>query len=78
MLTDESALEEVDSKVLKIPACFADLCLQAFTARQELIDWIKNLIETNVRTYIVGSTLKIKSIKKTRLIIEFLVFSIKI
>lgn len=54
MLIDECALEEVDSKVLKIPACFADLCLQAFTARQELIDWIKNLIETNVRTYIVG------------------------
>ncbi|XP_045459861.1 paramyosin-like [Melitaea cinxia] len=44
---DECALAEVDSKVIKIPACFADLCLQAFTARQELIDWIKNLIEKN-------------------------------
>ncbi|CAH2091841.1 unnamed protein product [Euphydryas editha] len=44
---DECVLAEVDSKVLKIPACFADLCLQVFTARQEIIDWIKDLIEKN-------------------------------
>ncbi|XP_047545631.1 myosin heavy chain, muscle-like isoform X2 [Vanessa atalanta] len=42
---DECALTEVYSKVVKIPACFAELCLQAFSARQELIDWIKKLIE---------------------------------
>ncbi|XP_046978841.1 centriolin-like isoform X2 [Vanessa cardui] len=42
---DECTLAEVYSKVVKIPACFAELCLQAFSARQELIDWIKKLIE---------------------------------
>ncbi|XP_063823515.1 myosin-3-like isoform X2 [Ostrinia nubilalis] len=44
---DECALAEVDAKVATVPTRFADLCLQAFTARQELIDWVKNLIEKN-------------------------------
>ncbi|XP_050362802.1 myosin-9-like isoform X2 [Nymphalis io] len=42
---DESALAEVYTKVVKIPACFAELCLQAFSGRQEIIDWIKTLIK---------------------------------
>ncbi|XP_032512145.2 trichohyalin-like isoform X2 [Danaus plexippus] len=42
---DENALGEVETKVLNIPGYFAELCLQAFTARQELIDWIKDLVE---------------------------------
>ncbi|KAF9408804.1 hypothetical protein HW555_011646 [Spodoptera exigua] len=42
---DECTLAELDSKVTNVPACFADLCLQAFTARQEIIDWVKELIE---------------------------------
>uniref|UniRef100_A0A2A4JH61 Trichohyalin-like n=1 Tax=Heliothis virescens TaxID=7102 RepID=A0A2A4JH61_HELVI len=42
---DECALAELDSKVANVPTCFADLCLQAFTARQEIIDWVKELIE---------------------------------
>ncbi|CAG9563575.1 unnamed protein product [Danaus chrysippus] len=42
---DEHALGEVETKVLNIPGYFAELCLQAFTARQELIDWIKDLVE---------------------------------
>ncbi|XP_045763782.1 myosin-9-like isoform X2 [Maniola jurtina] len=44
---DERALADVESKTLNIPGCFADLCLQAFTARQELIDWVKELIENH-------------------------------
>ncbi|XP_073944817.1 uncharacterized protein [Choristoneura fumiferana] len=43
---DECTLEELDAKVLDIPAQFADLCLQAFSARQELIDWVKELVTT--------------------------------
>ncbi|XP_022829661.1 myosin heavy chain, striated muscle-like isoform X2 [Spodoptera litura] len=42
---DECALAELDSNVTNVPTCFADLCLQAFTARQEIIDWVKELIE---------------------------------
>ncbi|XP_039745936.1 myosin heavy chain, muscle-like isoform X3 [Pararge aegeria] len=42
---DDCALSDVESKTLNIPGCFADLCLQAFTARQELIDWVKELIQ---------------------------------
>ncbi|VVD03435.1 unnamed protein product [Leptidea sinapis] len=41
---DESRLEEMHNKALSIPAHFADLCLQAFTARQELIDWLKEYV----------------------------------
>lgn len=48
-LTDECALSELDANVLGVPDRFADLCLQAFTARQELIDWVKGLIENNVK-----------------------------
>ncbi|KAJ8724930.1 hypothetical protein PYW07_015888 [Mythimna separata] len=44
---DESVLTELDSKVSSVPTCFADLCLQAFTARQEIIDWVKELIDTS-------------------------------
>ncbi|CAG4940434.1 unnamed protein product [Colias eurytheme] len=42
---DEETLTDVESKALNIPACFADLCLKAFTARQELIDWMKEYLE---------------------------------
>lgn len=38
--------------MLGVPRRFADLCLQAFTARQELIDWVKGLIENNVSIHI--------------------------
>lgn len=38
----------METKVLNIPGYFAELCLQAFTARQELIDWIKDLVEKKV------------------------------
>ncbi|KAJ8726905.1 hypothetical protein PYW08_015302 [Mythimna loreyi] len=44
---DEGILTELDTKVSSVPTCFADLCLQAFTARQEIIDWVKELIDTN-------------------------------
>ncbi|XP_031763483.2 uncharacterized protein LOC113523483 isoform X2 [Galleria mellonella] len=44
---DECALAELDAKASNVPAKFADLCLQAFTARQELIDWVKELVEKN-------------------------------
>ncbi|KAM3968305.1 uncharacterized protein ACR2FA_007674 [Aphomia sociella] len=47
VLIDECALAELDAKASDVPARFADLCLQAFTARQELIDWVKELIEQN-------------------------------
>ncbi|KAI8436122.1 hypothetical protein MSG28_004223 [Choristoneura fumiferana] len=47
---DECTLEELDAKVLDIPAQFADLCLQAFSARQELIDWVKELVTTYSET----------------------------
>ncbi|KAI5641950.1 MAR-binding filament-like protein 1 [Phthorimaea operculella] len=42
---DEDALCALDAQVSSIPSKFAELCLQAFTARQELIDWIKILVE---------------------------------
>lgn len=48
IFTDECALAEIDSKVANVPTRFADLCLQAFTARQEIIDWVKELIERSV------------------------------
>lgn len=38
----------METKALKVPTYFAELCLQAFTARQDLIDWIKELMENNV------------------------------
>ncbi|XP_034825647.1 uncharacterized protein [Maniola hyperantus] len=44
---EEHVPADVESKTLNIPRCFADLCLQAFTARQELIDWVKELIENH-------------------------------
>ncbi|XP_075972771.1 uncharacterized protein LOC142974369 isoform X2 [Anticarsia gemmatalis] len=44
---DECAFADLDENVLHVPAHFADLCLQAFTARQEIIDWVKELIEKN-------------------------------
>ncbi|XP_053599581.1 golgin subfamily A member 4-like isoform X2 [Plodia interpunctella] len=44
---DEVALEDLENKVLKVPAQLSDLCLQSFTARQELIDWVKDLIDKN-------------------------------
>ncbi|XP_059060207.1 centromere-associated protein E-like [Achroia grisella] len=44
---DECALAELDAKASNVPTKFADLCLQAFTARQELIDWVKELVEKN-------------------------------
>lgn len=48
---DDTALIEIDTKVGKVPSCFADLCLQAFTARQEIIDWVKELISQMVRLH---------------------------
>ncbi|XP_060800647.1 cingulin isoform X2 [Amyelois transitella] len=44
---DETSLEDLEVKVSKVPAQLADLCLQSFTARQELIDWVKELIDRN-------------------------------
>ncbi|XP_063374769.1 uncharacterized protein LOC134662468 isoform X2 [Cydia amplana] len=41
---DESNFNEVESKVIKMPEQFAELCLQAFAARQELIDWVKDVL----------------------------------
>ncbi|XP_047989053.1 myosin-11-like isoform X2 [Leguminivora glycinivorella] len=41
---DESNFNEVEGKVMKIPEQFTELCLQAFAARQELIDWVKDLL----------------------------------
>ncbi|XP_063530740.1 myosin-14-like [Cydia strobilella] len=44
---DESNFNEVEAKVMKMPEQFAELCLQAFAARQELIDWVKDLLHSN-------------------------------
>lgn len=47
----------MESKAVKVPVQFAELCLQAFTARQDLINWVKDLIEKNVinsNIYYVG------------------------
>lgn len=44
LLSDDEFLSEWDRKVLNLPGNFADLCLQAFTARQEVIDWVKEII----------------------------------
>ncbi|XP_013175479.1 PREDICTED: centrosomal protein of 290 kDa isoform X2 [Papilio xuthus] len=41
---DDDILTEWDKRVLNLPGNFADLCLQAFTARQEVIDWVKEII----------------------------------
>ncbi|XP_072941662.1 uncharacterized protein [Epargyreus clarus] len=41
---DECAVAEVEAKALSVPVYFADLCIQAFSARQEIIDWIKDII----------------------------------
>ncbi|KPJ20374.1 hypothetical protein RR48_06113 [Papilio machaon] len=41
---DDDVLTEWDRKVLNLPGSFADLCLQSFTARQEVIDWVKEII----------------------------------
>ena len=38
----------METHALKVPAYFAELCLQAVTARQDLIDWVKDLIDNNV------------------------------
>lgn len=38
---DENVLAELFANVAKVPSRFSDLCLQAFTARQELIDYFK-------------------------------------
>lgn len=48
LYADECTLAELDTKVANVPTRFADLCLQAFTARQEIIDWVKELIERSV------------------------------
>ncbi|XP_045526779.1 ribosome-binding protein 1-like isoform X2 [Pieris brassicae] len=42
---DENFLTNAEYKAMNIPSCFAELCLQAFAARQELIDWVKRYIE---------------------------------
>ncbi|XP_047523028.1 ribosome-binding protein 1-like isoform X2 [Pieris napi] len=42
---DENFLTNAECKAMNIPSCFAELCLQAFAARQELIDWVKRYIE---------------------------------
>ncbi|CAG5009636.1 unnamed protein product [Parnassius apollo] len=41
---DENILSEWDAKVSNLSENYADLCLQAFTARQEIIDWVKDVI----------------------------------
>lgn len=51
MLADENVIAELDSNVTKVPSRFADLCLQAFTARQELIDWVKEIAGQMVLIY---------------------------
>ncbi|XP_052738120.1 forkhead-associated domain-containing protein 1-like [Bicyclus anynana] len=44
---DDSVLSDIQSKTLNIPGYFAELCLQAFTERQELIDWVKEFIQNH-------------------------------
>ncbi|XP_063635930.1 uncharacterized protein LOC134806556 isoform X2 [Cydia splendana] len=41
---DESNFNEVEAKMMNMPEQFSELCLQAFGARQELIDWVKELL----------------------------------
>ncbi|XP_063379838.1 centriolin-like isoform X2 [Cydia fagiglandana] len=41
---DESNFNEIQAKVMKMPEQFAEICLQAFAARQELVDWVKDLL----------------------------------
>ncbi|XP_004927928.1 uncharacterized protein LOC101738576 [Bombyx mori] len=45
MPIDECALEKLNSKVMNVSDCFTNLCHKAFAARQEVIDWVKNLFE---------------------------------
>ncbi|KAG6453818.1 hypothetical protein O3G_MSEX008339 [Manduca sexta] len=51
---DERALAELDVNMENLPARFADLCLQAFAARQEIIEWAKELIGNNEQLKSVG------------------------
>lgn len=48
MHADENVLAELFVNVTKVPSRFSDLCLQAFTARQELIDCVKEFAEQMV------------------------------
>ncbi|GBP17090.1 hypothetical protein EVAR_8153_1 [Eumeta japonica] len=41
---DENIVKDVSARITEIPASFADLCLRAFTARQDIIDWVKELV----------------------------------
>ncbi|XP_048481140.1 protein NETWORKED 1D isoform X3 [Plutella xylostella] len=43
---DENSLAELDERLTNLPVGFVDLCLEAITTRQEIIDWVKeDLIE---------------------------------
>ncbi|CAH2063442.1 unnamed protein product, partial [Iphiclides podalirius] len=42
---DEEFLSKWEIKVLNIPNSFGDLCIQAFTTRQEVVDWVKVIVE---------------------------------
>ncbi|CAK1578219.1 unnamed protein product [Parnassius mnemosyne] len=44
MPIDENIISQWDAKVSNLSENYADLCLQAFTARQEIIDWVKDII----------------------------------
>ncbi|KAL4713539.1 hypothetical protein ACJJTC_007777 [Scirpophaga incertulas] len=44
---DEHAFVEINTNVTNVQELFANLCLQAFTTRQEIIDWVKGLLESN-------------------------------
>lgn len=41
MHADENVLAELFANITEVPSRFSNLCLQAFTARQELIDCVK-------------------------------------
>lgn len=45
LISDDSSLLNLDQQVSELPSRFADLCLKAFTARQEVIDWVKDMVQ---------------------------------
>lgn len=53
LIPDENSLAELDERLTNLPVGFVDLCLEAITTRQEIIDWVKeDLIEIHVSIFV--------------------------
>ncbi|XP_041972990.1 COP1-interactive protein 1-like [Aricia agestis] len=44
---DDATIAALETEARKVPEYFAELCFKAFTVRQEVIDWMKDLAEKN-------------------------------